>query len=77
MPLRKKKGDPLKLIIMSATLRLSDFTDNKRLFKVPPPVINVEARQFPVTVHFNKRTDENYLKAVIKTFFNGSFCVLV
>ncbi|XP_066144802.1 probable ATP-dependent RNA helicase kurz [Euwallacea fornicatus] len=61
--LRKKKGDPLKLIIMSATLRLADFTENKRLFKVSPPVINVEARQFPVTVHFNKRTDKNYLKA--------------
>ncbi|XP_066255814.1 probable ATP-dependent RNA helicase kurz [Euwallacea similis] len=63
VPLRQKKGDPLKLIIMSATLRLADFTKNKRLFKISPPVINVEARQFPVTVHFNKRTDKNYLKA--------------
>ncbi|XP_030748203.1 probable ATP-dependent RNA helicase kurz [Sitophilus oryzae] len=62
VPLRKKKGDPLKLIIMSATLRVSDFTENQRLFKVAPPVINVESRQFPVTTHFNKRTVENYLK---------------
>ncbi|CAG9767577.1 unnamed protein product [Ceutorhynchus assimilis] len=62
VPLRHKKGDPLKLIIMSATLRLTDFTDNKRLFKITPPVIKVDARQFPVTVHFNKRTNENYLK---------------
>lgn len=62
VPLRQKRGDPLKLIIMSATLRLEDFTENKRLFKVTPPVIKVEARQFPVTVHFNKRTNENYLK---------------
>ncbi|KAL7749382.1 putative ATP-dependent RNA helicase DHR1 [Sorochytrium milnesiophthora] len=46
----------LKLIIMSATLRVSDFTENARLFDVPPPVINVEARQYPVTVHFNRRT---------------------
>ena len=66
VPLRHKKGDPLKLIIMSATLRLADFTENKRLFKVTPPVIKVEARQFPVTVHFNKRTNENYLKEVIE-----------
>lgn len=47
---------------MSATLRLEDFTLNKRLFKCVPPVIKVETRQFPVTVHFNKRTNENYLK---------------
>ncbi|KAF7282101.1 hypothetical protein GWI33_003218 [Rhynchophorus ferrugineus] len=62
VPLRNKKGDPLKLIIMSATLRLADFTENQRLFKVTPPVIKVEARQFPVTIHFNKKTNENYLK---------------
>ncbi|XP_030316304.1 probable ATP-dependent RNA helicase DHX37 [Calypte anna] len=56
VPLREKKGLPLKLIIMSATLRVEDFTENKRLFSVTPPVLQVDARQFPVTVHFNKRT---------------------
>uniref|UniRef100_A0A8C0B6Z6 Activating signal cointegrator 1 complex subunit 3 n=1 Tax=Buteo japonicus TaxID=224669 RepID=A0A8C0B6Z6_9AVES len=56
VPLREKKGLPLKLIIMSATLRVEDFTDNNRLFSVTPPVIQVDARQFPVTVHFNKKT---------------------
>ncbi|XP_063930148.1 probable ATP-dependent RNA helicase kurz [Zophobas morio] len=61
VPLRKKRGDPLKLIIMSATLRIEDFTMNQRLFKTPPPVLKVDSRQFPVTVHFNKRTDEDYL----------------
>lgn len=62
VPLRNKKGDSLKLIIMSATLRLEDFSLNQRLFKNPPPVIKIDARQYPVTVHFNKRTNENYLK---------------
>lgn len=62
VPLRVKRNDPLKLIIMSATLRIQDFTENRRLFKIPPPVINVEARQYPVTVHFNRRTNDNYLK---------------
>ncbi|CAI5797204.1 probable ATP-dependent RNA helicase DHX37 [Podarcis lilfordi] len=56
VPLRAKKGHPLKLIIMSATLRVEDFTTNKKLFASPPPVIQVDARQFPVAVHFNKRT---------------------
>lgn len=41
VPFRRKKGSPLKLIIMSATLRLSEFTENSKLFKVPPPVIKV------------------------------------
>ncbi|KAG4070654.1 hypothetical protein HA402_013574 [Bradysia odoriphaga] len=43
--LRQKRNDPLKLIIMSATLRVEDFTNNKKLFKTPPPVLSVEARQ--------------------------------
>ena len=32
---------PLKLIIMSATLRTEDFVANKRLFPSPPPVLQV------------------------------------
>ncbi|OQR98048.1 ATP-dependent RNA helicase [Achlya hypogyna] len=50
---------PLKLVIMSATLRVEDFTMNKTLFPTPPPVIKVDARQYPVTVHFNKHTELN------------------
>ncbi|CAG8444457.1 12685_t:CDS:10 [Funneliformis mosseae] len=54
----KSKIKPLKIIIMSATLRVSDFTQNKNLFVMAPPVINVNARQFPVSIHFNKRTPD-------------------
>ncbi|MFT7805018.1 putative ATP-dependent RNA helicase DHX37 [Arapaima gigas] len=62
VPLRNKKGRPMKLLVMSATLRVEDFTENKKLFACPPPVIKVDARQFPVTVHFNKRTPlEDYV----------------
>jgi ATP-dependent RNA helicase DHX37/DHR1 len=46
---------------MSATLRLEDFTENPRLFETAPPVIKVESRQFPVTVHFNKETAADYV----------------
>ncbi|XP_034728869.1 probable ATP-dependent RNA helicase DHX37 [Etheostoma cragini] len=56
VPLRNKKGMPMKLLVMSATLRVEDFTENIKLFRTPPPVIKVDARQFPVTIHFNKRT---------------------
>ncbi|XP_050328897.1 probable ATP-dependent RNA helicase kurz [Bactrocera neohumeralis] len=66
VPLRQKRGDPLKLIIMSATLRVDDFIGNPKLFKYPPPVLKVEARQFPVTVHFQRRTPTDYLQEAFK-----------
>ncbi|KAJ2389799.1 putative ATP-dependent RNA helicase DHR1, partial [Coemansia sp. RSA 2603] len=46
----------LRLVIMSATLRVDDFVKNTRLFRDPPPVINVQARQHAVRVHFSRRT---------------------
>ncbi|KAI9913920.1 hypothetical protein PsorP6_005768 [Peronosclerospora sorghi] len=59
--------NPLKLFIMSATLRVEDFTQNTRLFPHPPPVLRVEARQYPVTIYFNKRTElENYVDEAYK-----------
>ncbi|TIB40487.1 hypothetical protein E3P86_00658 [Wallemia ichthyophaga] len=59
---------PLRLVIMSATLRVSDFTENKSLFQQQPPVVNVAARQHPVTIHFARRTSPDYLEeAMAKT----------
>lgn len=58
---------PLKLVIMSATLRTSDFTANARLFSAPPPVLSVPARQFPVTIHFARVTEQHdYLGAAVR-----------
>ncbi|KAL5701049.1 RNA helicase [Ranunculus cassubicifolius] len=48
---------PLKIVLMSATLRVEDFVSPKKLFAVPPPVIEVPARQYPVSIHFSKRTE--------------------
>ena len=36
-----QKGNPLKLVIMSATLRVEDFTENQHLFRIMPPVVRV------------------------------------
>jgi ATP-dependent RNA helicase DHX37/DHR1 len=57
---------PLRLVIMSATLRISDFVENTTLFSTPPPVIKVPARQYPVTVHFNRRTVPDYVSEAIR-----------
>lgn len=43
---------------MSATLRVTDFTENRLLFEKPPPVFKVEARQHPVSIHFNRTTPD-------------------
>lgn len=57
---RVEKGESniekLKLIIMSATLRVDDFLKNKRLFEIEPPLINIDARQYDVQVHFSRNT---------------------
>ena len=53
----------LKLIIMSATLRISDFTSNVNLFRSgSPPLVEAEGRQYPVTVHFTRRTQRDYVE---------------
>ena len=57
---------PLKLIIMSATLRVSDFSENKVLFDTSPPILQVDARQYPVSVHFNRRTSYNYTEEAFR-----------
>ncbi|RVD88138.1 uncharacterized protein DFL_002334 [Arthrobotrys flagrans] len=57
---------PLKLIIMSATLRVKDFTENERLFTSPPPVVVSEARQHKVTNRFALRTRHDYLEEAYK-----------
>ena len=57
---KPKQYAPIKLIIMSATLRVSDFRDNSRLFPVPPPLIEVEGRQYEVTPHWSRKTAHSY-----------------
>lgn len=61
-----EQNKKLKLVVMSATLRVADFSENLALFPSPPPILNVEARQFPVAVHFNRRTPYNYVEEAFK-----------
>lgn len=63
---------PLKLVIMSATLRIEDFTKNPRLFRQgPPPIVQAEGRQYPVTVHFARRTQRDYLDDMFSKISRG------
>lgn len=51
---------------MSATLRVSDFVANTTLFPRAPPLIEVNVRQHPVTMHFARRTSPHYLEQAYK-----------
>ncbi|EHL03787.1 putative ATP-dependent RNA helicase PB1A10.06c [Glarea lozoyensis 74030] len=62
---------PLKLIIMSATLRITDFTENTTLFSEPPPVLQAEGRQYPVTTHFSRRTNHDYVEEAFQKISKG------
>lgn len=72
LPLRKQAAaeehglPPLKVIIMSATLRVQDFTNNNaNLFATSPPaVVTVPGRTHQVTIHHSKVTElDNYGKS--------------
>lgn len=65
------KVKPLKLIIMSATLRIDDMTKNPVLFSTPPPVIEVEGRQHPVTIHFARKTRHDYVEEAFRKISRG------
>ena len=57
------KVSPLKVVIMSATLRVRDFVSQPKLFSDRlPPVIEAEGRQYSVTNHFARRTQRDYLE---------------
>ena len=62
-PTSGAKLTPLRLVIMSATLRIEDFAGNRALFPRAPPVLKVPARQFPVGIHFARRTEmDDYVR---------------
>lgn len=66
---QKDAPRPLRLIIMSATLRVHDFVANQSLFPArvgPPPVLEVQGRQHEVAIHFNKRTSHDFLGEAVK-----------
>lgn len=66
MALEDATISPLKLIIMSATLRVTDFTENNTLFSTPPRILQAEGRQHPVTIHFAKRTHHDYVEEAFR-----------
>ena len=42
------------------------MAENKTLFANPPPTIDIPGRQHPVTIHFNKKTNSDYVSEAIR-----------
>jgi len=61
--LRQKRSSPLKLIIMSATLKVDDFSKNQKLFLQPPPIIEVNIQK--INKLFNIHFKFNYFEMLI------------
>jgi len=55
---------PLKLVIMSATLDTTVLLEgaSSPFAGVDVPCVSAESRQFPVTCHFSRRTESNYME---------------
>lgn len=68
---KSQQYTPLKLIIMSATLRVSDFRENSRLFSITPPLIQVEGRQYEVTPHWSRKTTHDYVNELFNKVSRG------
>ncbi|CAK7202126.1 putative ATP-dependent RNA helicase DHR1 [Sporothrix eucalyptigena] len=62
---------PLKIIIMSATLQVKAFAQNRELFKEKPRMVHIEGRQFPVTVHFAQHTRHDYVEEAFRKIVRG------
>ncbi|KAK3297021.1 P-loop containing nucleoside triphosphate hydrolase protein [Chaetomium fimeti] len=62
---------PLKVVIMSATLRVEEFTQNPKLFKTPPRLVQVDGRQHEVTLHFARKTHHDYVEEAFRKVSKG------
>ncbi|KAF2722078.1 P-loop containing nucleoside triphosphate hydrolase protein [Polychaeton citri CBS 116435] len=63
---------PLKLVVMSATLRVSDFVQNARLFRSDaPPIVQAEGRQYSVVEHFSRKTQRDYVTEMCSKVARG------
>ena len=58
---------PLRLIIMSATLRVNEFSENKIFSSLlKPRIVEISSRQYPVNIYHSKKTENDYLNEAFK-----------
>ena len=58
---------PLRLIIMSATLRVTEFSENKIFSNLlKPRIVEISTRQYPVHIYHSKKTENDYITEAFK-----------
>ena len=58
---------PLRLIIMSATLRVSEFSENKIFSSLcKPRIVEISTRQYQVNIYHSKKTENDYINEAFK-----------
>ena len=58
---------PLRLIIMSATLRVTEFSENKIFSEMlKPRIVEISTRQYQVNIYHSKKTDNDYINEAFK-----------
>ena len=58
---------PLRLIIMSATLRVTEFSENKIFSEMlKPRIVEISSRQYQVNIYHSKKTDNDYINEAFK-----------
>ena len=58
---------PLRLIIMSATLRVNEFSENKIFSGIlKPRIVEISSRQYPVHIYHSKKTENDYINEAFK-----------
>ena len=67
----KSTFKPLKVLIMSATLRAAEFRDNRHLFRTQPPLVDVEGKQYNVSTHFARKTKRDYVEDMFQKLSRG------
>ena len=56
----------IRIIVMSATLKTTDFTENTHLYYPSPALLRLENRMFDVQIHFSKKTATHYVDAAVR-----------
>ena len=58
---------PLRLIIMSATLRVTEFSENKIFSELlKPRIVEISTRQYQVNIYHSKKTENDYINEAFK-----------
>lgn len=67
--LNKRKSNPLKLVIMSATIDAKLFFDYFSTNSYTVSMMHIEGRQYPIRIYYTQTSQEDYVESALITIF--------